>query len=124
MKRNWFKSIIGGISLTSAMFVFQACYGTPQDFGLDVQISGKVVAKSTGLPISGIKVSIENGTQYQHQQTDNNGEFRLYAEKNDLNTIKIKFEDIDGSKDGSYATKDTLISNSEEKVFLNIELEE
>ncbi len=120
MKRNWFKAIVGGISLTSAMFVFQACYGTPQDFGQDLCISGKVVAKSTGLPIAGIKVSVENDAQYQ--RTDEEGAFCLYTDKTALNRIKVSFEDIDGKENGSYASKDTLISNTQDKVVLNIEL--
>lgn len=29
MKR-WFRNLLKGISLTGALFVFQACYGSPQ----------------------------------------------------------------------------------------------
>lgn len=28
--KKWFRNILKGISLTGALFVFQACYGTPQ----------------------------------------------------------------------------------------------
>ena len=51
MKTNWIKKLIGGLSLTSTMFIFQACYGTPQDFGMDVLIEGQVKSKTSGLPI-------------------------------------------------------------------------
>ena len=27
---QWLRKVLGGISLTAAMFVFQACYGSPQ----------------------------------------------------------------------------------------------
>ena len=40
MKRDWKRKIIGGLFLTSVAFVFQACYGTPQDFGNDLLIEG------------------------------------------------------------------------------------
>jgi hypothetical protein len=40
MKRNLLRRVLGSLSLTTAAFIFQACYGTPQDFGLDVYISG------------------------------------------------------------------------------------
>lgn len=30
--RNWVRILLGGFSMTSALFVFQACYGSPQDF--------------------------------------------------------------------------------------------
>jgi hypothetical protein len=55
MKRDWKRKIIGGLCLTSIAFVFQACYGTPQDFGEDLLIEGQVKSKTTGLPIKGIK---------------------------------------------------------------------
>ncbi len=28
--KKWFRNLLKGISLTGALFVFQACYGTPQ----------------------------------------------------------------------------------------------
>lgn len=28
--KKWFRNILKGISLTGALFVFQACYGSPQ----------------------------------------------------------------------------------------------
>ncbi len=121
MKRNWFKTLIGGISLTSTMFIFQACYGPPQDFGQDLRIEGKVVSKSSGKPINGIKVSIENGLQYQ--RTDAEGSFSMYTEK--IGTIKLRFEDTDGKENGLYNAKDTVITNEVENIVkLLIELEE
>ena len=53
MKRDWKRKIIGGLCLTSVAFVFQACYGTPQDFGNDLLIEGQVTSKISGLPIKG-----------------------------------------------------------------------
>ena len=63
MHKKWVRRIVGGLSFTSALFVFQACYGTPQDFGLDILLEGQVKSKSTGLPIQGIKVSVEINIQ-------------------------------------------------------------
>jgi len=41
MKRNWIRNVIGGLGFGSVLFVFQACYGTPQDFGdLDLKCKG------------------------------------------------------------------------------------
>src|SRR5690554_6966910 len=78
MKRNVIRQIVGGLSLTSAMFVFQACYGTPQDFGLDLLIEGQVKSKTSGLPIKGIKVSVADNMQYTW--TNEEGEFSFYTE--------------------------------------------
>lgn len=58
------------------MFVFQACYGAPKDFGRDAFIHGKVFDKSTGTPLKGIKVSVGDG--YRYDITDDDGSFTMY----------------------------------------------
>jgi len=52
MKQSWRKKILGGLSLTSALFIFQACYGTLHDMGLDIFIEGQVKSEKTNLKIS------------------------------------------------------------------------
>ena len=118
MKRNWLRIIIGGLSFTSALFIFQACYGTPQDFGLDILIEGQVKSNTSGLPIKGIKVSVHENLQYE--LTDNEGKFSFYTETGD--NYKIKFEDIDSGQNGAFIDKDTILTNIDKKVFLNIVL--
>ena len=120
MKQNWIRIIVGGLSLTSAMFVFQACYGTPQDFGLDLLIEGQVKAKSSGLPIKGIKVSVSNNMQYTI--TDDEGKFSFYTEM--LEGLTLKFHDIDSTQNGLFRDKDTVLTGLREKISLNIILEE
>jgi hypothetical protein len=120
MKRNLIKKIIGGISLTTALFVFQACYGTPQDFGADVFIQGLVKSKKTGKPIKGIKVSIADNPQYQY--TNEDGSFSMYTEITE--SCKIMFEDIDLIQNGAFFNKDTILTNLVEQVYLDILLEE
>ncbi len=119
MKRNVIRRIVGGISLTSALFVFQACYGTPQDFGLDLLIEGQVKSKTSGEPIKGIKVSVADRMQYQ--VTDEEGRFSFYTET--MEELTLQFQDIDASQNGLYADKDTVLSNLSERVYLNIALE-
>ena len=120
MKRKWIRKILGGFSLTSALFIFQACYGTPQDFGIDLLIEGQVKAKISGLPINGIKVSVTDNVQYGY--TDGEGKFSFYTERND--NVTVLFEDIDLAQNGTFVNKDTVLTNVGEKVFLNIKLEE
>ena len=117
---NLIKKIIGGLSFTTALFIFQACYGTAQDFGLDLKIEGQVKSKSTGDPIKGIKVSVENSMQYEY--TNEEGKFLFYAEIADK--MKILFEDIDSSKNGLYINKDTILSDFNDHVYLDILMEE
>jgi putative lipoprotein (rSAM/lipoprotein system) len=120
MKGNFIRKIIGGLSLTTALFVFQACYGTPQDFGADVFIEGLVKSEKTGQPIQGIKVSVEDFSQYLY--TDEDGGFSLFTESGP--SRKIKFEDIDSDQNGAFIDKDTVLTNPGEHVYLDILLEE
>ena len=119
MKRNWIRTIIGGLSFTTALFVFQACYGTPQGLRNDLLLEGQVKSKSSGLPIKGIKVSVPDFMQ--SQLTDENGSFSFYtgAKQN----LKVQFDDVDLSQNGSFAQKDTIINSVSPKVFLDIKLE-
>ena len=120
MQGSWLRKIIRGLSLTSALFVFQACYGTPQDFGNDLHIKGIVTAKTSGLPIKGIKVSVVNDVQYYF--TDDEGQFSLYTEW--LDNVNVKFEDIDSSQNGLFRTRDTVLTNVGKQVSLNIKMED
>ena len=120
MKNNFLRKILGGISFTSALFIFQACYGTPQDFGMDLLIEGQVKSKTSGLPIDGIKVSITNNMQYIY--TNEDGKFSLYTEM--TNNIILSFEDIDLTENGIFIKKDTLLTNYDKPIFLDIELTE
>jgi putative lipoprotein (rSAM/lipoprotein system) len=118
-KRRILRNIFKGLSLTSVAFVFQACYGTPEDFGLDVRIHGVVISKTTNEPIPGIKVSLENYPQYEI--TDSEGSFLIYAsqEKN----LQVRFEDIDSTQNGVYLPKDTIIKAIDRDITLNISMD-
>ena len=120
MKTNWIRKFLGGLSFTTALFVFQACYGTPQDSGADVYVHGLVKSKKTGLPIKGIKVSVVDNPQYQY--TNDDGSFSFYTET--AESCKVMFEDIDLSQNGTYNNKDTTLINLTDEVYLNILLEE
>lgn len=120
MKKNWIRRVIGGLSLTSMMFVFQACYGTPQDFGLDVHIEGLVKSKTTNLPIKGIKVSLGENMPYDYTRED--GTFSFYTEQ--VPSINIKFTDIDSIENKSYKEIDTVLTDVEKRAYLEILLEE
>jgi hypothetical protein len=120
MKRNWFRNLLGGFSLTTAVFIFQACYGTPQDFGADIYVEGVVKSEKTGEPIMGIKVSVTDNPQYIY--TDEEGWFSFYTVTAD--SCIIKFQDQDALQNGSFIDKDTILRNVNKQIFLNIFLEE
>jgi hypothetical protein len=120
MKSNLIKKLIRGLSFTTALFVFQSCYGTPQDFGNDIYIYGFVKSQKTGLPVKGIKISVPNNLQYEISGAD--GSFSLYTELAD--SCRIKFEDIDSGLNGSFFEKDTVLMHPVNNIFLDILLEE
>ena len=120
MKFNWTKKLLGGLCLSSVAFVFQACYGTPQDFGEDLFVQGKVTDKTTGLPIKGIKVSVVDRMQYLY--TNEEGEFAFYTMRADRTVVR--FEDVDSIENGSYASKEIVLSDSLRVVDLTIDLDE
>ncbi|NJK85038.1 MAG: hypothetical protein HC906_02750 [Bacteroidales bacterium] len=120
MKKNLIRKIIGGLSLTSAMFVFQACYGTPQDIGLDLLIEGQVKSKASGLPIKGIKVTVAENLQYEY--TNEEGKFSFYTEM--LEGLTLQFQDIDSTQNGLYIGKDTVLTDLSKNIYLDIALEE
>lgn len=120
MLQNWRRKLLCGLSLTSALFIFQACYGTPQDMGLDVFIEGQVKSKKTGLPVKGIKVSVTDKLQFEYTNAD--GKFSLYTET--ANSYKLKFEDIDSNLNGLFEVKDTLLASIDKSVYLRIALVE
>jgi putative lipoprotein (rSAM/lipoprotein system) len=117
-KGNWVRKIIGGLSFTSAMFIFQACYGTPQDFEYDLLIEGKVKAQATGLPIKSIRVSVADDVQ--NILTDEAGSFSFYTFMKD--SITLRFEDIDSAQNGLFASKDTVLTDFSKEVFVEIAL--
>jgi len=120
MKSGFMRKLVGGLSLSTAAFIFQACYGPPQDFGADVLIEGLVKSKKTGEPIKGIKVSVADNPQYQ--LTDEDGSFSFYTEIAD--TCKIMFADIDSDQNGAFVNKDTILTNLTHQIYLNILLAE
>lgn len=119
MKRNWVRRILGGLSFTTALFVFQACYGTPQDFGDDLRIDGEVRSKTSGNAIQGIKVTVENSSQYDI--TDFSGRFVIHTDW--AQNLKITFEDIDGVTNNEYSKKDTVITPADFEYHLYVNLE-
>jgi hypothetical protein len=120
MRRKIIRNIFKGLTLTSSAFVFQACYGTGEDFGADALLSGVVKSKITNMPIPGIKVSIDNQPQYE--VTDADGQFEIYVSTDE--DLRVCFEDIDAGEDGAYLPKDTVVqATKNQDIILDIKLD-
>lgn len=117
--KKLFRKILGGLSLTSVLFVFQACYGTPQDMEQDNQFEGVVKSKASGSVIKGIKVS----TNFEGRQvyTNESGEFLIFLPIADQ--YKLTFEDTDSTQNGSFSSYDTVITDVPGYVHLDILLQ-
>lgn len=113
------RKILSGISLTSVLFVFQACYGTPHDMEMDNQIEGLVRAKATNVPVQGIKVSSAIDGRYAY--TGDDGKFSMFLPLSDNYTIS--FIDVDSTINGSFVNCDTVISDVPGYIYLDILLD-
>ena len=107
------RKLFGGISLTAAMFVFQACYGTGPEFEYRT-IDIRVIEAESGNPIPNIKVmsqwqSNSNNCIYDWDNwgcTDSAG--TISADLADYGLqIKFRFSD----DDSVYAVKDTVFNS-------------
>ena len=124
--RKFLRKVFNGVSLTAVAFVFQACYGMPNDMYCDFKLTGTVTSKTTNLPIKGIKVVVDKGLNYGF--TDENGKFNFYASFPDCNAqndVNIHFLDVDGVENGSFADKTTIVQPArKDEVEINVELDE
>ena len=80
---KWLRNIFKGAALTTALFVFQACYGTgPADSDF-VEMSFHVVSKQTGeaIPDISIKTRMDQGSSwYEVGKTDDQGFAKVYGQ--------------------------------------------
>lgn len=113
----FFKKIFGVASLTTLLFIFEACYGAPPDMGYDLLIEGKVISAQTGNPLKGINVSVKNSQSFQ--QTDSNGNFSFYADSNNLDSITVEFKSVNEQK-----KFDTTVAIKDDKIYLTVKFQE
>ena len=107
---KWLRNILKGASLTTALFIFQACYGSPPDWASD-NVTVKVVRASDGEPIGDISIKVREagsatGEWALRAYTLDDGQATLYISHNsDLGT-EFLFED----EKGVYEPKDTVVT--------------
>jgi len=119
LKSRMSRRILSVLSLSGMLFVFQACYGTAQDFEIDTQLEGIVQSKDSLQPVKGIKVYIPGSDQYTLTKDD--GKFQLFLPYSV--SYKIHFNDIDSTENGHYKDADTVVTTKDDYIFLNILLE-
>ncbi len=118
LKRKWIRKSLALFSLTTAAFIFQACYGVENDYYLDVEITGRVSALDTGSPIEGIMVSLAN--YYSECPTDSLGRFTLYAPSD--TTFLLLFNDVDDAQNGLFQNTKKLVENKSYSNYLEADI--
>ena len=83
-----------------------------------MNLKGTVKSKESSQVINGIQVEVINSLQNSKGLTDTNGTFSINSEIDELeHTVNLHISDIDGALNGSYLSKDTVITlTSDEKL--------
>ena len=114
-KSSVYKRILGIFGAAGFLVTFQACYGTPQNY---VSIRGSVKDVNTGEGINDLQVSISSDTDSTTVQTDEEGNFD-YTVFGD-GDINVSVVDVDGETNGVYSNFDTIVSNENHILDINI----
>lgn len=122
--RKLLRTLFGCFSFTAIAFIFQACYGTPEDDFCDIKLTGTVTSKTTNAPISGIKITVHKGVNYGI--TDKNGNFNFYASvSNWHDSASVNFLDIDGNENGLFADTTIVVKHAKkDELIIHMELTE
>lgn len=115
------RKILKGASLTTALFVFQACYGTP-DWLHEESAEFRVVSVEDGSPLDGIAIKSraqanDNLDWILAGYTDESGAAQVYFGYTDYDKPQFRFE----SEDGEYVVKDTVITQFDHIIKVKLE---
>ena len=117
IKRRVLRNIFGAFSFTTALFVFEACYGPPMDFvPCGCHIEGVVKSANSNLPINNADITV-NGELLA--STDSTGRFWICME----NTVQYDLLVADGDREryGLYSSKDTLLTSANLNDYFHLE---
>ena len=109
------RNLLKGISLTAAMFVFQACYGTDSDWYGEKNMTFHVVSAEDGSPMPHVKIRSQlqvgdtNQEWYLLGYTNDEGIASVWVDHNFSDNAQTLFRFV--ADDPDYAVKDTLLNN-------------
>lgn len=116
---KWLRNILKASTLTTALFIFQACYGTPHDMMLERErgvapMSFSLVSDDTGAPLEGIKIlASETDTPTNEigiTGTDGRCKVELFYLRN-IQGPNLRFQD----PEGQYVPQDTTLADLRER---------
>ncbi len=108
------RNLLKGISLTAAMFVFQACYGTERDWYGENNMTFHVVSAEDGSPMPHVKIRSQlqvgdtNQEWYLLGYTNDEGIASVWVDYNYGDNFQTLFRFV--ADDPDYAVKDTLLN--------------
>ena len=111
---KFIRNLLKGISLTAAMFVFQACYGSEEWYS-DTNMNFHVVSAEDGSPMSHVKIrsQLQVGDTAQDWyllgHTNDEGDASVWVSPNYDGNSQTLFRFV--ADDPAYAVKDTIINS-------------
>ena len=124
---KWFRNILKGASLTGALFVFQACYGSRNPYyeeGGLAPMTFTITSHATGEPLEGIRIlGSSTNNRYEEKQelgvTGADGRCKVSIPY--VRNIKGPFLTFEDSGD-RYLSKDTsLVDLREREITVKLE---
>lgn len=123
---KWFRNLLKGASLTTALFIFQACYGTPRWLN-ETEVTFKVVSAEDNAPVKDIEVltrvydsDVVEGVDLDWNlcgYTGEDGTLDAYVGVMDGNDPEFRFKD----NEEVFALKDTVIENLGGTVLIKLQ---
>ena len=120
---GFFRNFLKGASLTTALFIFQACYGTPSWLD-ETDVSLKVISAEDGSPIKDVSV-------YTRVYESENLDWNLRGYTNDEGIANVLVGVMEGcspqlrfeAEGNQYAVKDTVIAALSHSRLIEIKLQ-
>jgi len=111
-------------ALTTVMFIMQACYGSPREDSVRINISGYVTDKANGQPLPGIFLHVFHTDGWSGCSdlgySDENGYFEMSVCGNIHRISQLTIEVDD--EDANYQPFDTLVYSDSDLTNLKIKL--
>lgn len=124
--KKWFRHLLKGTTLTTALFIFQACYGTP-DWLHREDVVFKVVSAEDGTPIKGVEILTRAYDSGPVEGVDLDWNLCGYtAEDGTLETLigtvdgaspQFRFQD----SDALFSPKDSVIQNCRGTILVKLQ---
>jgi len=116
-----FRNLLKASTLTTALFIFQACYGTPQDplyFDFGYAPMTFVMESGDGSPLEGIQVRVKSGEASFSDLGVTGADGRCKVDipymRNDVDSPYLRFED----PEGKFFYKDTTLADLREREII------